>query len=90
MPTFRSWPPGWDRGSILSLRPSFRAEHGSPGVQSEGPRAHTGKEDGRTMNTHPTLPEPRTLAEASEFLSRHTDVKGLSGMNDLRFDPREA
>jgi carbon-monoxide dehydrogenase medium subunit len=72
------------------------------------------------MDTHPTLPEfdylrPRTLVEASEFLSRHpeearpflggtdvlvrmrdgfltprflVDVKGLDGVNDLRFDPK--
>jgi CO/xanthine dehydrogenase FAD-binding subunit len=73
-----------------------------------------------TLNTHPALPEfeyiqPRTLAEACEFLSRHPDearpflggtdvfvrmrdgflspkflvnVKNLSGMNDLSFDPK--
>jgi carbon-monoxide dehydrogenase medium subunit len=72
-----------------------------------------------TLNTHPALPEfeyilPRSLSEASEFLSRYpdearpflggtdifvrmrdgflkpkflVDVKNLSGLNDLSFDP---
>ena len=36
------------------------------------------------MNTHPTLPEPRTLAEASEFLSRHTgEARPFLGGTDV-------
>jgi CO/xanthine dehydrogenase FAD-binding subunit len=52
-------------------------------------RPHSGKEEGRPMNTHPTLPEfdylrPRTLAEASEFLSRHAgEARPFLGGTDI-------